>query len=201
LRVAVIDYGVGNLFSIKHSLEKAGLNVDVCSDAQSLRRVDALVLPGVGNFRAGAKNIGEIKAELKGLVKGGVPILGICLGMQLLLEESDESPGVTGLGLLGGRVVRLPKNVKIPHMGWNTLRIIKSTGLLEGIKEKDYFYFVHSYYAAPRDRRIIAAETEYGVKFASVIAYNNIFAVQFHPEKSGKPGEQVIRNFMKIIKR
>ncbi len=200
-KVAVIDYGVGNLFSIKCSFERAGLNVDVYSEAKRLRDADALILPGVGNFKAGAKNIEKIKADLMDLINEGTPILGICLGMQLLFEGSDESPDVKGLGLLEGRVIRLPKNVKIPHMGWNTLKIIRPIILLDGINEKDYFYFVHSYYAIPKREHVITAETEYGIRFASVVAQNNIFGVQFHPEKSGKPGEQIIGNFVKLIKR
>ncbi|MCX8171702.1 MAG: imidazole glycerol phosphate synthase subunit HisH, partial [Candidatus Bathyarchaeota archaeon] len=118
--VAVINYGVGNLFSIKCSLEKAGFKVIICMDKLSLRDIDAIVLPGVGNFRAGAENIRRIKGELLGMIEEGMPVLGVCLGMQLLFETSDEGPG-TGLSVLGGRVVRLPEGVRIPHMGWNTL--------------------------------------------------------------------------------
>ena len=200
-KVAVIDYGVGNLFSIKCSFERAGLSVDVYSEAKRLRDADALVLPGVGNFRAGAENIEKIKVDLMDLIREGKPVLGICLGMQLLFEESDESPNVRGLNLLEGRVVRLPRNVKIPHMGWNTLKIVRSTVLLDGISEEDYFYFVHSYYVAPRRKNIVMAETEYGVRFTSVVMQNNIFGVQFHPEKSGKPGERIIGNFANLIRR
>ncbi len=199
-RVAVIDYGVGNLFSIKRSFERFGLRVNMCSEAKCLRNADAVILPGVGNFRMGAKNMEGIRADLMDLIGEGKPILGICLGMQLLFEGSDESPDVRGLGLLEGRVVKLPRNVKIPHMGWNNLEIVRSTALLDGVSEKDYFYFVHSYYAAPRNKSVIAAETEYGVRFASVVTWDNVFGVQFHPEKSGKPGEKVIRNFVKLIR-
>lgn len=199
-KVALIDYGVGNLFSVRRSFERAGLSVEVCSEAKRLRGADALVLPGVGNFKAAAEKIGKIKADLMDLIGGGALIFGICLGMQLLFEKSDESPYAEGLSLLEGRVVRLPRNVKVPHMGWNTLRITKSTPLLDGVNEEDYFYFVHSYYAVPR-RSVIAAETEYGVSFASVVTQNNIFGVQFHPEKSGKPGQRTIENFVKMIRR
>lgn len=200
-KVAIIDYGVGNLFSVKCSFERAGLTVDVCSEAKQLKDADAIVLPGVGNFRAGAENMEKIKVDLIDLINEGTLVLGICLGMQLLFEESNESPGVRGLGLLEGRAIRFPKNIKVPHMGWNNLKLIKPSVLLDGIDEKDYFYFVHSYYVAPRRSHVILAETEYGVKFASVVARDNIFGVQFHPEKSGKPGEKVIGNFVKLIRR
>ncbi|MEM1580908.1 MAG: imidazole glycerol phosphate synthase subunit HisH [Candidatus Bathyarchaeia archaeon] len=198
-KAAIINYGVGNIFSIKRSLEKAGFNVTVSLDRQDLMGLDALVLPGVGNFRAGAENIKSIRSELLELILEGIPVLGVCLGMQLLFETSDESSGV-GLSVLGGRVVRLPKGVRIPHMGWNTLEVIKPIDILNGISREDYFYFAHSYHVVPVNKDVIAAETEYSVRFASVIAHKNIFGVQFHPEKSGKPGEQMINNFMKIVK-
>ncbi|MEM1507253.1 MAG: imidazole glycerol phosphate synthase subunit HisH [Candidatus Bathyarchaeia archaeon] len=199
LRALILDYGVGNLFSIKCSLEKSGFKAEVISDAENLREADAIVLPGVGNFGAGARNIGRLRETLLKLVDEGVPLLGVCLGMQLLLEESCEGAG-RGLGIFKGRVIKLPSTVKTPHIGWNTVEIVEPIEILENIGEKDYFYFVHSYYAFPQDKRIIAAETEYGVKFPSVISQRNVFGVQFHPEKSGKPGEQILRNFLRIVK-
>lgn len=198
-RAAIINYDVGNLFSIKRSLEKAGFNVTISSDKRSLSSIDAIVLPGVGNFGAGAENIKKIKDELLELMRNGIPVLGICLGMQLLFEESEESLGV-GLSVLRGRVIKLPGSVKTPHMGWNTLKDIKSVDILDSICEEDYFYFAHSYHAVPINEDVIAAKTEYGIKFASVIAQKNIFGVQFHPEKSGRSGEQLIKNFMKMVK-
>lgn len=134
------------------------------------------------------------------LILDGRPVLGICLGMQLFFEESEESPD-RGLSILSGKVVRLPPNVRIPHMGWNNLGMLSLSKILEGISTADYFYFAHSYHAIPQKRNIISAETMYGVKFASVIVEKNIFGVQFHPEKSGRPGERVIENFMRIVKR
>jgi glutamine amidotransferase len=199
-KAVIVDYGVGNIFSIKCSLEKAGFNVAICPSKQGFKDADAVVLPGVGNFRVGAENLQKVKSELLELILGGVPVLGICLGMQLLFERSDESSG-TGLSILSGMVVRLPKAVKIPHMGWNTLNIIKQADILEGICGGEYFYFAHSYHAIPTSRDVIAAETEYGIKFASIISQKNIFGVQFHPEKSNGPGEQIIKNFMEIVKR
>jgi len=182
-RAVIINYGVGNLFSIKRSLERAGFNVTISSDKRGLSSIDAIVLPGVGNFGAGAENIKRIRNNLLELIEEGIPVLGVCLGMQLLFEESEESSGA-GLSVLSGK----------------TLKDIKSSDILDGISEEDHFYFAHSYYAVPANKDIIVAKTEYGVKFASVIAQKNIFGVQFHPEKSGKPGEQLIKNFLKIVK-
>jgi len=199
MKVAVLDYGIGNLFSIKHSLQKIGLNVEVTSSIKGYE-YDGIVLPGVGNFKAGVKNLGSSREDIIRLTSSGTPLLGICLGMQLLFEESQESDG-GGLALLKGRIIRLPKNVKTPHMGWNNLHIISDNEILDGIDERDYFYFVHSYYARPADRSVIVAETEYGIRFASVIAEGNIYGTQFHPEKSGRSGYRILRNFMMIIKR
>ena len=200
-RVVILNYGVGNLFSIKNALEKASVNVEVVSDIHSSENIDAIVLPGVGNFRTGSKKLLRIKDQIIDLIENNVPILGICLGMQLFFKESEESPGDPGLNLLDGVVVKFPKNVKIPHMGWNTIKIVRSSDFLEGVSEKDYFYFVHSYYTIPKDPSIIFAKTEYGVNFPSVVAKNNIFGVQFHPEKSGESGKKIIKNFLRIIKR
>lgn len=199
MKVAVLDYGIGNLFSIKRTLQKIGLNVEVTSSIKGYE-YDGIVLPGVGNFKAGAKNLSPLREEIVRLTSSGTPLLGICLGMQLLFEESQESDG-GGLALLRGKIIRLPKNVKTPHMGWNNLHIIVDNEILDGIDERDYFYFVHSYYARPADRSVIVAETEYGIRFASVVAEGNIYGTQFHPEKSGKSGSRILRNFMMIMKR
>lgn len=199
--IAIINYGVGNLFSIKRSFERIGCRAKICLDAEDLKKSDAIVLPGVGNFMAGSEKIGRIKDALLSLIiDEGLPVLGICLGMHLLFPKSDEGYG-SGLNIFSGRVVKLPRSVKIPHMGWNNLKIIRQTAILDGICEKSYFYFAHSYYASPEDKNIIAAETTYGISFPSVISSGNIFGVQFHPEKSEKPGEQIMRNFVKIISR
>ena len=200
LKVAVIDYGIGNLFSIRCALQKTGLDADIVSKPRALDEYDGIVLPGVGNFKSGAQNLYSLRRGIARLVDEGIPILGICLGMQLLFEESEESPG-EGLSLLRGRVLRLPRDVKTPHMGWNNLRILADNELLNGIGGKDYFYFVHSYYASPSEREVVVAETEYGVSFASVVAEKNIYGTQFHPEKSGKPGRRVLQNFAGIVKR
>jgi len=199
MKVAVLDYGIGNLFSIKRSLQRIGLDVEVTSSIKGCK-YDGIVLPGVGNFKAGAENVGLLREDIVRLTSNGTPLLGICLGMQLLFEESQESDG-RGLALLRGKIIRLPKDVKTPHMGWNNLRIIADNEILDGIDERDYFYFVHSYYARPADKSVIAAETEYGIRFASVVAEGNIYGTQFHPEKSGKSGSRILRNFMMIMKR
>ena len=199
MKVAVLDYGIGNLFSIKRSLQRIGLDVEVTSSIKGCK-YDGIVLPGVGNFKTGAENVGLLREDIVRLTSNGTPLLGICLGMQLLFEESQESDG-RGLALLRGKIIRLPKDVKTPHMGWNNLRIIADNEILDGIDERDYFYFVHSYYARPADKSVIAAETEYGIRFASVVAEGNIYGTQFHPEKSGKSGSRILRNFMMIMKR
>jgi len=175
------------------------LSVSVLLKPESLNGYDGIVLPGVGNFKSGAKNLCHLQDEILRVVEDGVPLFGICLGMQLLFERSEESDG-EGLSLLRGRVLKIPRDVKIPHMGWNTLRILDNNDLLEGVDERDYFYFVHSYYADPYENKIIIAETKYGIAFASVIAKKNIFGTQFHPEKSGKPGSKVLNNFARIVK-
>lgn len=199
--IAVLDLGIGNLFSIKRSFERICYEAKICADLKELKKCDALVFPGVGNFSWSSrklKSIREIILEL--ILDDHIPVLGICLGMQLLFSASEEGPG-EGLNLFPGVVKKFPRNLRVPHMGWNNLIITEESPIIDGISEQDYFYFAHSYYAAPENEKIVAAETEYGIRFPSVTSCGNIFGVQFHPEKSGKPGEQVIRNFVKIIRR
>jgi len=200
IKVALVDYGVGNLFSISRALEREGLSVDLISSVEGLRGKDAAVLPGVGNFKVASNNIRPFKEAIVSLLDEGIPLLGVCLGMQLLFEVSEES-GSEGLKLIEGKVVELPRHVKKPHVGWNTLRIIRRNELLEGIGEGEYFYFVHSYYPKPADEGAIVAATDYGLEFPSVIALENIYATQFHPEKSGRNGALLLRNFAEIVKR
>jgi len=197
---AIIDCGVGNLFSISCALRRGGLDTKIISASSDLRNADAIVLPGVGNFKAGSRNLRILRQDIVTLVEAGVPLLGVCLGMQLLFEKSQESLG-DGLHVLQGKVLRLPWSVKTPHMGWNTLEVFKPDGILDGVGGDDYFYFVHSYYADPEDKDIVVAETDYGLSFASAIARGNVYGTQFHPEKSGRPGELVLRNFAGIVKR
>ncbi|MEM2888272.1 MAG: imidazole glycerol phosphate synthase subunit HisH [Candidatus Bathyarchaeia archaeon] len=195
-----MDCGIGNLFSITCALRKIGLETNIVSSSNGLKESDAIVLPGVGNFKAGSESIQALRCDIYELINDGVPVFGICLGMQLLFESSEESQG-KGLGLIKGKVIRFPSNMKTPHMGWNTLKFVKHIRLVDGIRENDYFYFVHSYYGKPVDREVVVANTRYGLDFASIVAYKNIWATQFHPEKSGKPGQVILRNFSKILKR
>ena len=201
MMIAILDLGIGNLFSIKRSFERIGREAKICAGISELRRSDALVLPGVGNFSWSLRKLESIRGAISELILDDhVPLLGICLGMQLLFSASEEGPG-DGLNAIPGIVKRFPRNLRVPHMGWNNLIIVGWSPIMDGITERDYFYFAHSYYAAPEDERVVAAKTEYGVIFPSIISSGNIFGVQFHPEKSWKPGERIIRNFVKIIRR
>lgn len=198
--ITILDYGVGNLFSIKCSFERIGYRANVCSDPGMLKRSDLIVLPGVGNFETASRNIENVRDILVELVSGSVLAFGICLGTHLFFLRSDEGSG-KGLGILSGKVARLPESVRTPHMGWNNLRIVRQLPILSGISEHDYFYFAHSYYASPSDGGIVAAETDYGIKFPAAISSGNVIGVQFHPEKSGDAGERLIRNLVNIVRR
>jgi len=196
----IIDYGVGNLFSLKFALEKAGLTVETGLSRQQIKKADAIALPGVGSFPAATSKLEAVKAELVDAVKSGVPLLGICLGLQLFFPESEEGAG-RGLALFEGKNVCLPNSVKVPHMGWNTLRIVKQNELLDGVDDGAYVYFVHSLYPVPIDGDIVCTETEYGATFTSAVATNNVYGTQFHPEKSGDVGQRILKNFARIVKR
>lgn len=202
--IAVIDYGMGNLRSIHNALAKVGGNPVIISDSKSLSDADAdaVVIPGVGSFGDAMRNLTPFSDRLFDLVDSGTPLLGICIGMQVLFERSEESDAA-GFGLLAGDVIRLPDGVKIPQMGWNELTIHRNnrdTDLLAGIDDGDFFYFVHSYYCVPEDERVIVATTDYGVDMAAVVEKNNIHAVQFHPEKSSKKGLLILKNFVEMVK-
>ena len=199
-RAALIDYGVGNIFSMKNALQRAGFAVDVTSESKAISSADAIVLPGVGAFGVAAKNIATLKPAIFKGVERGAPLLGSCLGMQLIFDGSEEGPG-EGLGIIRGGVIRFGGELKTPHMGWNTLMTVRPDELLEGIEEDDYFYFVHSYYASPVDPSVVVAETSYGVDFPSVVSRNAVYGTQFHPEKSGKAGATLLANFARIVGR
>ena len=201
LTVSVINYGVGNLRNVKRGLEKAGVNVIITNDPKVIAKTDAIVLPGVGAFAEAMKNVTPLLTELNDVVKSGRPVLGICLGLQLLFSQSQEGGLFSGLDYLKGEVIKLPTNVKLPHMGWNTVELINSNKFTENIPEDAWMYFVHTYVPQPLDRDVIVAQTEYGIKFPSIIAKKNMFATQFHPEKSGIVGFQMLKNFTEIIKR
>jgi glutamine amidotransferase len=200
-QVAVVNYGVGNLRSIRKGLEKSGAQVQITHNPTDLRSADAIVLPGVGAFAPAVKNMEPIADVLAEAMKNGKPILGVCLGLQLLFTRSSEGGSVSGLDFISGEVVKLPETVKTPQMGWNTLDFAKSHPLLDGVKDHSYVYFVHSYYPQPTDPTVIVATTDYGVRFPSMVAKKNLFATQFHPEKSSKTGLTMLKNFVRIVKR
>jgi imidazole glycerol-phosphate synthase subunit HisH len=198
--IAVVDYGLGNLRSVAKAIEEAGAEAVISSQPKVIDSACAVVLPGVGAFSRGMENLnksGLIKVILKS-VQDGKPFLGICLGLQLLFEKSYEHKLCKGLGLIKGEVDKLSGKIKIPHMGWNTVKL-KSSPLFKGVPDNSYFYFVHSYAVEPKDKQVIISTTDYGKKFTSGINYRNIFGVQFHPEKSGALGLKVLKNFVNLI--
>jgi glutamine amidotransferase len=199
-QVLIVDYGVGNLLSLKFALEKTGLTAKISPPTQKLGDADAIALPGVGNFTAAAKALEPVKQALVDAVKDGTPILGICLGLQLYFEASEEGPG-EGLAFFKGKDVRLTGPVKVPHMGWNTLRKVKQNELFDGVADGSYVYFVHSLYPVPADKDIVCTETEYAQTFTSAVARKNIYGTQFHPEKSGDVGLNILKNFAKAVAR
>jgi glutamine amidotransferase len=199
--VAVVNYGVGNLRSIRKGLEKSGAQVQITHKSTDLRDADAIVLPGVGAFAPAVKNMAPISDVVAEAMNDGKPILGVCLGLQLLFTQSSEGESIRGLDFISGDVVRLPESVKTPQMGWNTIDFAKSHPLLDGVKDHSYVYFVHSYYPQPTDPDVIVTTTEYGVRFPSMVAKKNLFATQFHPEKSSKTGLMMLKNFVRIVKR
>lgn len=195
--VAIIDYGVGNLRSVGKAFEATGCAAVVSEDARVLRAAKRLVLPGVGAFGACMKALGErgFGDLVRERVAEGTPLLGVCVGMQMLFDESEEFGRTSGLGLLGGRVRRFSKELLVPQTGWNQISQRGSHTLLEGIEEGTFFYFVHSFYCEPSEREVVRAETEYGARYASVVARGAICGVQFHPEKSQAAGLRLLRNF------
>jgi glutamine amidotransferase len=199
--VAVVNYGVGNLRSIRKGIEKSGVQVKVTHNSTDIRSADAIVLPGVGAFAPAVKNMEPIADVVAEAMNDGTPILGVCLGLQLLFTRSSEGGSIKGLDFISGEVVKLPESVKTPQMGWNTINFTKSHPLLDGVKDHSYVYFVHSYYPQPTDPNVVVTTTEYGVSFASMVAKKNLFATQFHPEKSSKTGLMMLKNFVRIVKR
>ncbi len=200
MTIGILDYGAGNLFSIQCGIRRVGLQPQVLSNPREIRDVDALVIPGVGNFSQAVKSLVEYKTPLRQFVDQGGILLGICLGMQILLEKSEEGLG-DGLALIPGAVRSLPSLEKVPHMGWNTVTSENDCPLLADIEDNSYFYFVHSYFAEPEDARNIIATTEYGIPFPSVIANDSVYGLQFHPEKSGKTGTKILSNFRTVVRR
>lgn len=200
--IAIIDYDAGNIKSVEKALQSLGEDVIVTRDAEVLLNAKKVILPGVGAFGDAMDKIRSYGLEpiIHQIIDKGTPFLGICLGLQLMFEESDETPGVKGLGILKGKILRIPDapDLKIPHMGWNSLHFEKDTRLFAGIKEGAYVYFVHSYYLKAEDEGIVAASAEYGTHIHAAVEQGNVFACQFHPEKSSDVGLAILKNFIEL---
>lgn len=195
--IAIVDYGMGNLGSVRKGFENLGFDARVTSSPAEVRGSAGLVLPGVGAFAAAIRNLREsdLVEPILAHIRSGKPFLGICLGLQMLFERSPEGEGADGLAIFKGDVPRFNVDLKVPHMGWNQVRIKKPGGLFRGVPDGAYFYFVHSYYVAPEDEGIVAGRVTYGQDVVCAIESDNIAAVQFHPEKSQKMGLQLLKNF------
>ena len=195
--VTIVDYGMGNLRSVQKGFEKVGVEALISGDPEVVRRASAVVLPGVGAFADAMERleVSSLSGAVLDSINKGRPFLGICLGLQLLFEHSFEDGSHTGLGVFKGDVVRLEGAIKIPHMGWNQVEKKQDLTLLEGIEDGTNFYFVHSYVAQPKDSVVVATVTDYGGVFVSGVAKDNVCAFQFHPEKSGSIGLQILKNF------
>lgn len=202
--IAIVDYGMGNLRSVAKALERVGAAAEITRDAEVIARAPGVVLPGVGAFGACMENLRAygLVDVVRRVVERGVPFLGICLGLQLLFEESEEFGPVAGIGVLRGRCVRFRPagaDLRVPHMGWNQIGKRRETAVLAGIDDGAFVYFVHSYYVEPRDPAIVAAVTDYGGEFVSAIAQGALFACQFHPEKSQRIGLRILENFSAAV--
>ena len=199
--IGIIDYGLGNLTSVKNALDKLGIPNFISDDPAKLKDSKGLILPGVGAAGAGMQNLKEkgLDQYLTGEIKNGKPFLGTCLGMQLLFDYSEEG-GTKCLGIVPGKVKKFTGSLKVPQMGWNNVANIKDSNILKGIKDQSYFYFVNSFYCEPDEKEVVAGTTDYGITFASVIEKDNIFATQFHSEKSGEIGLQLLKNFSEVCK-
>jgi glutamine amidotransferase len=199
-QVAIIDYGVGNLRSVEKAFAANGCTAVVSSDEKVLRQAERLVLPGVGAFGACINNLVARGFDdlVRERVAAGTPLLGVCVGMQMLFQESEEFGASRGLGFLGGRVRRFSADLVVPQVGWNQVRQQNSNPLFAGISDSAFFYFVHSYYCEPTEPEVIAGETDYGGRYASVVARGNLFGVQFHPEKSQRDGLRMLANFAQL---
>ena len=201
--IAIIDYGAGNIQSVAKALTHIGSDLLVTRNKDEILKADGAVLPGVGSFGDTVDSLNKygIKDAIKEYIASGKPFLGICLGMQLLFPASGESPEAEGLGIYEGSITRIPngEGLKIPHMGWNSLDINPESRLFKGIGKNPYVYFVHSYFLHAADRELVAATTEYGVTIDAAVERGNVFATQFHPEKSGETGLRILRNFAEIV--
>ena len=200
--IAMIDYDAGNIKSVEKALQKLGADVVITKDPQEILSAEKVILPGVGAFGDAMNNLKKYGLDevIRQVVAKGTPFLGICLGLQLLFERSDESPEAVGLGILKGEILRIPdaEGLKIPHMGWNSLHLQNNGRLFKGLKENDYVYFVHSYYLKAEEEEIVKATTNYSVNIHASVEKDNVFACQFHPEKSSDVGLKILKNFVEL---
>lgn len=200
--ITIVDYGMGNLRSVQKGFEKVGLPAEITREPRRILEADGVVLPGVGAFGRCMENLAlyNLLEVIKAVINEDRPFLGICLGLQLLFEESEEFGPVKGLGILAGKVVKFNESLglKIPHMGWNSIEKVGDCSMLQGILSGDFFYFVHSFYVVPASIGSIAAKATYGAEFAAAVQRGNLFACQFHPEKSGKVGLKILENFGRL---
>lgn len=200
--ISIIDYGAGNLRSVQKALEFLGCDAEITSNKADILSADKVILPGVGAFGDCMKNLSgyDLTECIHTIIAEKTPFLGICLGLQLLFEKSEESEGAKGLGIFEGDIIKIPKtgDLKIPHMGWNSIEYNPQCPIFKGLPENPFVYFVHSFYMNPCDKAIISAETEYGTKLPVALWSENVFATQFHPEKSGDIGLEILRNFAAI---
>jgi glutamine amidotransferase len=199
--IAIVDYGMGNIKSVQNALQFLDMTYIVSSDGEEISKCRSIIVPGVGAFPDAMKNLKEkgLDTVIKSAAKQGKPILGICLGMQLFFEESEEIEKCSGLGFFKGAIKKLEGSIKIPHMGWNSLCFEKNSSLLEGVKENSYAYFVHSYYAQVGEENIINAYSMYEKMIPAIVSKGNIFGMQFHPEKSGEDGMKLLENFGRLV--
>ena len=200
--IAIIDYDAGNIKSVEKALQKLGAEVVITKEPEVILNADKVILPGVGAFGDAMANLKKYKLDevIHQVVRKGTPFLGICLGLQLLFERSDETPGVEGLGILEGEILRIPEkdDLKIPHMGWNSLHLQNGGRLFAGLEEQSYVYFVHSYYLKAKEEEIVKATTDYSVNIHASVEKDNVFACQFHPEKSSDVGLRILKNFVEL---
>ena len=201
MKVAIFDYGAGNIFSLKNSLEKNDAQVDIITSLNKSKEYSGLLLPGVGNFDPAVRSIRDYSStDFKDYVGESIPVLGICLGMEMFFAKSEEGRE-QGLNVINGEVVLLPNTMKVPHMGWNNLEIKRQNNFLDGIDDGSWVYFVHSYMVKTKETELIVADTDYGIKVPAVIEQKNFIGTQFHPEKSGKIGSLMLNNFLSECKK
>ncbi|HTT21493.1 MAG TPA: imidazole glycerol phosphate synthase subunit HisH [Candidatus Sulfotelmatobacter sp.] len=199
MKIALLDYGAGNVASVERALHRLGAESNRAAFPSDLANANRIILPGVGHFAALIRALDErrLREPLMTAIRRGIPFLGICLGLQALYERSEEAPGLAGLAIFAGEVRALPSNVKLPHMGWNRIRVSRRSELLHGLSEQDYFYFAHTFAATESSSEVVAT-CDHGAQFTVVLQKENIFGVQFHPEKSGAAGARVLRNFLRL---